>query len=292
MGSWFWTFMKIMNGIWAVSMAVMLLFIFWHLFKAIFSDFKDAVRRKLKAITKRINMTDMEQNLKYGKTIHNCFTAAGMSDKCDYYWFVKTVADAITAEQKKTKDGKLLIGICGNAGTGKDSATEFLKTVFPFQVEQMAFADPIRTIGALFGFTPKQMSDRKLKEEPDEFWQTSPRRFMQLVGTEMFRKQWREDAWTKLAELRIKRSNKDLIFITDVRFPNEADFIRSLGGKVVRITRNGFTKTGENLHDSEKFVNTIPVDMEIINDAYDATEWTIAFTSALFSSHIANNMPK
>ena len=29
----------------------------------------------------------------------------------------------------------------------------------------------------------------------------------------------------------------DILFVTDVRFPNEADLIKELGGKMIRVTR-------------------------------------------------------
>ena len=154
-------------------------------------------------------------------------------------------------------------------------------------MKKMAFADPIRDIGEIFGFTRVQMTDRKLKETEDPFWGFSPRTFMQKVGTEMFRNCLRDDIWIKLLERRIKDLDNKLgvdpsmIFITDVRFPNEAEAIKKMGGYIIKIKREGFSKAGENLHPSEKFIDQMEADCVIENKAKDADEWSWYFAKFL-----------
>lgn len=210
-------------------------------------------------------------------------------DFANVAWFLRSTLNGL--DQCKTKQ-PFVIGLCGNAGTGKDSATEFLLHYQNTRCVRFALADPIREIGKIFGFTRDQMTDRKLKETEDDFWKVSPRFFMQRVGTEMFRKQWREDVWIELARKKILDysssgstygfdGNPRIIFISDIRFPNEAEFVKSVGGFVVKIERDGFTKSGEQLHDSEKFVASIKQDLLIKNDAPDANIWTWKFTMEL-----------
>ena len=198
-----------------------------------------------------------------------------------YEWFQERTFKALEAYVAKHR-GFALFGLCGNAGTGKDSATIYLRNAKPDRVCTMAFADPIRSIGQIFGFTMEQMTDRQQKESVDKFWGITPRKFMQLVGTEMFRNQWREDVWVELLKHRIINTfGKDIIFVTDVRFPNEADAIHELGGRIVKITRDGFTKKGANLHDSERLLDSIKGDINIVNNAKDEFDWTMKFTTDL-----------
>lgn len=209
-------------------------------------------------------------------------------------WFIDRTNRALDAVRN---DKPLIIGMCGNAGTGKDSATNLLIHHHAFRCTHLAFADPIREIGKIFGFTMKQMTDRTLKEQEDEFWKFSPRYFMQKVGTEMFRDVLRDDVWIELAKLRISKlmepyevetgfpkgkiGTRRIIFITDVRFPNEAEAIKSMGGYIVKVSREGFNKTGEDLHPSERFISQIPADLVVENKAKNADEWSWAFTQKL-----------
>ena len=211
-------------------------------------------------------------------------------------WFNKCIYSAMSKPEHDRKANPLIVGICGNAGTGKDTAVRYMldpKTMTDIGKisYRMAFADPIREIAAIFGFTKEQMSDRKLKETEDPFWGFSPRTFMQKVGTEMFRDNLREDVWIQLLVRRINEKiaenekqdfHKGIYFITDVRFPNEAQAIKNIGGYVVKIHRDGYSKSGENLHPSEKFVEQIEADLIIENKASNADEWSFDFTRQLF----------
>jgi hypothetical protein len=222
----------------------------------------------------------------------DAFLNTSSVDLPDITWFGKCINKALTNPEKKSKLPFFVFGLCGNAGTGKDSAIEYLSSC-PYinPVIRMAFADPIREIGKLFGFSMNQMTDRTLKETVDPFWGFSPRTFMQKVGTEMFRNCLREDIWIQLLTKRLtdlseraKRgeiATPSMVFITDVRFPNEAQAIRDMGGYIVKIVREGFSKSGENLHPSEKFINEMKADVTIENKYPNANIWTWSFTKWL-----------
>lgn len=230
------------------------------------------------------------------------FLNSSWCDHPDLKWFGEHINAAFQNPERK-HDGPFIFGLCGNAGTGKDSATQYLRYC-PYLnggVRSIAFADPIRDIGKIFGFTKNQMSDRKLKESVDDFWGFSPRTFMQKVGTEMFRNCLREDIWIKLLEKRINKIRDgvdydeddcqhgkhprtvvpDMIFVTDVRFPNEAEAIKNMGGYIIKIRREGFSKSGENLHPSEKFIEQMEADLILDNEAKDVDEWSWYFTKFL-----------
>lgn len=226
----------------------------------------------------------------------NAFQSIGKNERPDTKWFNGCIYSAIAKSDKDKKSNPLIIGLCGNAGTGKDTAVQYMLdegTVDSLgkPTYKMAFADPIREIAAIFGFTKEQMSDRTLKETDDPFWGFSPRTFMQKVGTEMFRNNLREDIWIQLLIRRIQEKiawnekngfHKGIYFITDVRFPNEAQAIKDLGGYIVKIHRDGYSKTGENLHPSEKFVEQIAADLVVDNKSANADEWSFDFTRQLF----------
>ena len=59
------------------------------------------------------------------------------------------------------------------------------------------------------------------------------RRLLQIFGTEIGRSLLGENIWVELATRNLE-SSKNYVF-TDVRFPNEADKIKNLGGLIWRV---------------------------------------------------------
>lgn len=189
----------------------------------------------------------------------------------------------------------LIVGFTGKAKSGKSTAANTLGSWFtnnygiPTNVK--AFADPIRMIGQIFGFSDEQMNLQEYKEKVDERWGISPRKFMQLVGSEMFRTHIGQDVWIKLMfDIGIPRwvnwvKNHSVYaldkecaakpvyacMIGDVRFKNEADAIRERGGLIVRINRPGVDgiSNGVQNHVSEKEFDLIHSDITITNDYPD-----------------------
>lgn len=53
--------------------------------------------------------------------------------------------------------------------------------------------------------------------------------------------------------------------ISDVRFPNESDAIKKIGGNIIRVTRHGLNSHDN--HESEKYVNMMDVTLEIENNS-------------------------
>lgn len=132
----------------------------------------------------------------------------------------------------------ILIGFAGRAGCGKDTAANYLAREMGFKT--MAFAAPLKkTAAALFGLPEGYFHDRDLKERPLEDWDgLSPRHMLQLLGTEAVRNTFGTDFWIKrwMNEYRGLALCCD-VAVTDVRFNNEAQAIRDLGGTIVHIVR-------------------------------------------------------
>lgn len=192
----------------------------------------------------------------------------------------------------------IIIGLSGKARSGKNSVTHLTRILMDddrcTKVLTIAMADALKqearsvvqdAIEAV-GYTvlPKGASvpvflpdGAKFRLNLDDLTQKTPegRRFLQYYGTEYRRKQ-DPDYWTKRMEQRIHQINKgpnppQIVFIADVRFPNEADFIRARDGNLVRVNRynsdgthfdNGLT-AGQKAHPSETALDNYEFDFYI-----------------------------
>lgn len=139
----------------------------------------------------------------------------------------------------------MIIGLVGFIGAGKNTVGDLLSIKHGFHRE--SFSKPVKDIAALmFGWDRSLLEgdseeSRKFREIPDQWWseklgQTfSPRRALQLIGTECFREPVHPAIWVIAAEKRIDPT-KDYV-ITDVRFPNEIEWIYKMGGHVIEIRK-------------------------------------------------------
>jgi predicted kinase len=132
----------------------------------------------------------------------------------------------------------MIIGLCGLAGSGKDTAAAILCRRHGFAA--VAFADPLyAAVSEITGLPLAKLKDRVAKEAALPWLGKSPRELLQTLGTEWGRQMVRDDIWIKIAMRRAsehERSGRH-VAITDVRFENEAEAIRHAGGYVWRIER-------------------------------------------------------
>jgi len=145
-----------------------------------------------------------------------------------------------------------LIGICGHAGSGKDTVGFYLKEKHD-NTYKLAFADPLKEAAAqMFGVAVDVFYDSE-KEVRNDFWGVSPRQMAQFFGTEMVREtipkllpEVGSNFWVRRmvqrltgAEYTVPYDSDDVVVITDVRFQNEYDWIVSQGGIIIHLTRTG-----------------------------------------------------
>jgi len=194
----------------------------------------------------------------------------------------------------------VIVCMSGKAGSGKDTVADYLVSKHRFQ--RMAFADPLRDIVQLvFVLDHDSVWDRNLRELPlknfpnltdkkvvefieyyrdffkvsyeqtlaamtdDQFW--TVRKLLQYIGTEMFRNLIHRDTWVMNFSQRIEPGVNYVL--TDVRFPNEMDWVRKkFGGRIlfVDVTREGCDGKAVGLenHESEKY--KLPSDITIENN--------------------------
>ena len=158
----------------------------------------------------------------------------------------------------------MIIGLSGYAQSGKDSTAELLCLNYGYR--RTAFADPMRQ--ALMIINPKLDSITHVSDFVEDYgWDIAKknpevRRLLQLLGTDFGRKMLGDDVWIKIALSGIKTEDK--VVISDVRFPNEADAIRKLGGIVWRINRRNHSAV--NGHASEHAMDNYMFNHVIYND--------------------------
>jgi hypothetical protein len=160
----------------------------------------------------------------------------------------------------------MLIGLCGAAGSGKDSVASFLTGY-----RKVAFADPLyECVSAITSIPVEQLKDRVVKEAVIPWIGKSPRQMLQTLGTEWGRDTIHSEIWVRATHNRI---SGDLggganIAITDVRFTNEAGLVLECGGEVWRVVRPGLVcLAGETAtHSSEAGIPDSMVSRVILND--------------------------
>lgn len=163
---------------------------------------------------------------------------------------------------------RTIIGLTGLKGSGKDTFASELCDSYSFS--RLAFAQPLKAMMYMLlinaGMNHKEIEEAlngEDKEKPlDVLCGRTARHAMQTLGTE-WRNTINKDLWVKMLLSKINRSSDSNIVITDVRFPHEADALRELGAKIVRIIRPGIYASN---HPSESQIIYISVDYEIINN--------------------------
>jgi hypothetical protein len=129
-----------------------------------------------------------------------------------------------------------LVGIAGKAGSGKSTAAQVLIDAGWTRVKM---AGPFKDMLRAMGLTERHI-EGDLKEVPCDLLQgQTPRHAMITLGTEWGRDIIGPNLWIDLASRRIKDALDAgcSVVVDDIRFDNEADVIRNLGGCTVRIDR-------------------------------------------------------
>jgi len=178
----------------------------------------------------------------------------------------------------------MIVGICGNAGSGKDTAADILIAKHGFV--RVAFADVMkRFCHEVFDFTVDQLwGPSESRNRPDDRYKRSngepltPRHALQQLGTNWGRECF-PDVWINYA---IRISNRlalggcryeatygivsdtgaspTNVVVSDCRFANEVTAIKRSGGKVARIHRPAFDNVpAVSQHVSETELNEIPM---------------------------------
>lgn len=130
---------------------------------------------------------------------------------------------------------------------GKTAASKFLYHNKGATIE--SFARPIKeTLRLIFGLSHEEMSDANKEKVVERFGKT-PREMQRVIGKNT-RDFFGNDIYVKLLNYRLQAAHSLYlnIAIDDLRFPEEAAWVRSVGGYLIKINREAAPQSN---HQSE-----------------------------------------
>lgn len=159
-----------------------------------------------------------------------------------------------------------ILGISGAKGSGKSTAASMAAGIV-HNSEIASLADPMKKICEdVFQFSQTQLhGSSRHRDKIDPEWGFSPRIALQKLGTEWGRK-LHEDTWIRYL-CRDIHSRSGLLIIPDIRYDNEARFIRQHRGEIIQLRRNErpWWRPSLSYHTSERGISPVLVDRVIDN---------------------------
>ena len=210
---------------------------------------------------------------------------------------------------------KIIIGLTGNKGSGKNTAHTFIEGYYfgKKRVEEIALAGPLkRSCAEVLNLEPRLFVDQNLKEVDlpipvqldkkiiEQFFKQfgradydfnehvrphlgkilhTPRQILQYVGTEVLRA-LDEDIHCKAAVAQVGEC--DIAVVTDIRFPNELNFFLNLQNvdfvPVYIENRRAEEAASADKHASEAHIGFIKTKCDVIpnNDTITNFQWAVA----------------
>jgi hypothetical protein len=166
-----------------------------------------------------------------------------------------------------------IIGLCGDIGSGKDSVASYLCHYFGYGM--LGFSDPVyeslwRLNPAIVVGHHRAVYLQTLVESLG--WDAAKRRYpairamLRTMGHENGRLVFGNYCWINIAKERIKASKSPRHAFRDLRYPEEAEWVYSLGGEVWKIDGRVSEEVASlPKHPSEG--NSFPISRVIMNDS-------------------------
>jgi len=145
----------------------------------------------------------------------------------------------------------MLIGISGKIGGGKDTVAKLLADKFnkKIPVFKKSFAFKLKqVVEILSGYKMKTSYDNNFfdgitdftREDKDVFikvFNQSIGEMLQIIGTEVFRDNYDKEVWIKslFNDYNSYEKKNTIWIISDVRFTNEAEYVKSNDGILIRV---------------------------------------------------------
>lgn len=173
-----------------------------------------------------------------------------------------------------------IIGLAGGMGVGKSTAVSVIKK--EFNAELIKFAQPLydiqeyvyQRIFSVYARKETFVKDRKL---------------LQWIGTEWGRDTISQTLWVDIWKAAALRTLEDgyIVVCDDVRFDNEAETIRAMGGKIIEITSKYAdaridTDAGISKHASESGLSR-----NLIDKTVDNSDTLQAFQQAILDAVVS-----
>jgi len=158
-----------------------------------------------------------------------------------------------------------IIGVSGQKENGKSTTCDILRDKYGYTL--VSFGAAIKdTVAAryygedyhkyrrLLEGAPDDEESRKWREEPDKFWtkemsnsasylavfpdgMVTPRRLLQYEGTDVTKVHIKVDFWISTVKKFLLAHPGEKIAFVDTRYPDEVEFIQSLGGQLLWVQR-------------------------------------------------------
>jgi dephospho-CoA kinase len=178
----------------------------------------------------------------------------------------------------------MIIGLCGNQGSGKDTVGNILVSEYGFI--KLSFATALKDVASILFSWPRDLLEgatqesRAWRETTNEYWSNkmgiegfTPRKALQFIGTDLLRNQLYTDIWIDIIENKInmifQSDPQAKIVITDCRFTNELNLIRkfkhTLIMKILRTNHIASQHSSETESLNYKFDITLENDSSLEN---------------------------
>jgi hypothetical protein len=131
----------------------------------------------------------------------------------------------------------IIIGISGKIGSGKSTAAKYLIDNMPhLRFEEKFFAYNVKMIASIISGLPMEvmLSQEGKNMQLPLYDGITVGRLQQVIGTDLFRDHFDKMVWVKSMFAPYDRA-KDNWIVSDVRFRNEADYVKQMGGILVRL---------------------------------------------------------
>ena len=166
-----------------------------------------------------------------------------------------------------------VIALTGSKGSGKDTVGQLISDLCGGQT--IAFADPIKNVVEHVFQLPVQGIGLEDHQAYDQFKRTrltfdlpkfnmmslDARHVVREIG--MLMREYDDKQFNKYVKEKIESDPSKIWVVTDLRFDNEYTMLKSIGAKVVKITRPAYTYDG---HITEREFNDSLVDYTLMND--------------------------
>lgn len=172
-----------------------------------------------------------------------------------------------------------VIGIAGPARAGKDTVASYILGARGYGY-RYGFADPIKRMLLALNIDCTDPFWVQNKESEIPALGVSLRHLLQTLGTEWGRRLVNPDLWVILAKQQLADAGPGMV-VSDVRFENEAKWIRSIGGLIIHLRRKDAQQVKP--HESEFGIAIEPVDVCIGNNG--TLEQLHSAVTEMFSGH-------
>ncbi|MEI6387120.1 MAG: hypothetical protein WCQ50_10815 [Spirochaetota bacterium] len=151
---------------------------------------------------------------------------------------------------------QIKLAFAGQMRAGKDTCGDYVSRKYGGVI--MKFATPIYDI---------MYYAQKRTRKPQEKW----RKFLQVVGTELFRSE-DPNVWINLLVEEVKDLGPDVnVVLTDARFTNEFVILQNAGFKVIKIERDAHLREERMEQGHEKALEVHSSEKDVLTfDSFDA----------------------